>query len=70
MTSHCAKGQWRGGLMGIPVVTKLGKDDRNQHSILGGGNSNILFFSHLLGEDSNFDSYFFKRVGSTTNQNS
>ena len=33
-------------------------NDRSSDDTLGGGNSNILLFSPLFGEDSHFDSYF------------
>ena len=35
--------------------------------LLGGGNSNMLYFHPYLGKISNLTSIFFKRVGSTTN---
>ena len=41
--------------------------ERSDLSWLGGG-FNFLLFSPLVGEDFKFDRYFFKRVGSTTNQ--
>jgi len=69
VTSHCAKGQWCGGLIGNAGFPKLGNDDRNQHSILGGGNSNIIYFHLYLGKIQILTDIF-QRVGSTTNQNS
>ena len=37
------------------LSTLLSRDVRGAHHVLGGGNSNIVLFSPLLGEDSHFD---------------